>query len=71
MGSLLRYRYNLAFPCKKAKKVYGVEIVPEAIEDAVTNAKLNGIDNAEFYVGKAEEILPENMTKKMYMPMLL
>lgn len=52
------------FLAKKAKKVYGVEIVPEAIEDAVTNAKLNGIDNAEFYVGKAEEILPEKYDKE-------
>ena len=42
----------------KAKKVYGVEIVPEAIEDARVNASINGIDNAEFFVGAAEEILP-------------
>lgn len=45
-----------------AGKVYGVEIVPEAIEDAKKNAELNGIDNAEFLVGKAEDIastLPE------------
>lgn len=41
----------------KAKKVYGVEIVPEAIEDARVNASINGIDNAEFFVGAAEEIL--------------
>lgn len=47
------------FLAKKAKKVYGVEIVPQAIEDAKNNAKLNGIDNAEFFVGKAEEVLPE------------
>jgi len=39
--------------------VYGVEIVPQAIEDAKNNAKLNGITNAEFFVGKAEEVLPE------------
>jgi len=42
----------------KAKKVYGVEIVPEAIEDARANALLNGITNAEFFVGAAEEVLP-------------
>lgn len=42
-----------------AKKVYGVEIVPQAIEDARENAKRNGIDNAEFFVGKAEEVLPD------------
>ena len=47
------------FLAQKAKKVYGVEIVPQAIEDAKNNAKLNGFDNAEFFVGKAEEVLPE------------
>ena len=47
------------FLAKKAKKVYGVEIVPQAIDDARNNAKINGIDNAEFFVGKAEEVLPE------------
>ncbi|MDO4490180.1 MAG: 23S rRNA (uracil(1939)-C(5))-methyltransferase RlmD [Lachnospiraceae bacterium] len=46
------------FLAQKAKKVYGVEIVPQAIEDAKQNAKLNGMENAEFYVGKAEEVLP-------------
>lgn len=40
---------------KHAKKVYGVEIVPAAIEDAKQNAKANQIENAEFVVGKAEE----------------
>ena len=47
------------FLAQKAKKVYGVEIVPQAIEDAKNNAILNGFDNAEFFVGKAEEVLPE------------
>jgi len=47
------------FLAQKAKQVYGVEIVPQAIEDAKNNAKLNGITNAEFFVGKAEEVLPE------------
>lgn len=47
------------FLAQKAKKVYGVEIVPQAIEDAKNNAKLNGIENTEFFVGKAEEVLPE------------
>lgn len=46
------------FLAQKAKKVYGVEIVPQAIEDARRNAALNGIKNAEFFVGKAEEVLP-------------
>ena len=47
------------FLAQKAKKVYGVEIIPQAIEDARNNAKINGIENAEFFVGKAEEVLPE------------
>lgn len=46
------------FLAQKAKKVYGVEIVPQAIEDAKRNAEINGITNAEFFVGKAEEVLP-------------
>ena len=46
------------FLAQKAKKVYGVEIVPQAIEDARRNAEINGIQNAEFFVGKAEEVLP-------------
>ena len=47
------------FLSQKARQVYGVEIVPQAIEDAKTNAALNGITNAEFFVGKAEEVLPQ------------
>lgn len=47
------------FLAQKAQKVYGVEIVPQAIEDAKHNAKINEITNAEFFVGKAEEVLPE------------
>ena len=46
------------FLAQKAKKVYGVEIVPQAIDDAKENAVLNSIDNAEFFVGAAEEVLP-------------
>ena len=46
------------FLAAKAKKVYGVEIIPQAIEDAKKNAELNGIMNAEFFVGKSEEVLP-------------
>ena len=46
------------FLSQKARQVYGVEIVPQAIEDAKNNAALNGITNAQFYVGKAEEVLP-------------
>lgn len=47
------------FLAKNARKVYGVEIVPQAIEDARKNAEINGIKNAEFFVGKAEEIVPQ------------
>jgi 23S rRNA (uracil1939-C5)-methyltransferase len=42
----------------RAKHVTGVEIVPQAIENAKNNAKANGIENAEFHVGKAEEVAP-------------
>ncbi|MCA1041904.1 23S rRNA (uracil(1939)-C(5))-methyltransferase RlmD [Bacillus infantis] len=47
------------FLAQKAKKVFGVEIVPEAIEDAKRNAALNGITNAEFAVGEAEKVIPD------------
>ncbi|PHV72388.1 23S rRNA (uracil(1939)-C(5))-methyltransferase RlmD [Sporanaerobium hydrogeniformans] len=46
------------FLAKKAKHVYGVEIVPEAIEMAKENARLNGLTNVTFFTGKAEEIIP-------------
>lgn len=46
------------FLAQRAKKVYGVEIVPEAIENAKVNAKVNGIDNAEFLVGEVEKVIP-------------
>ena len=48
----------------KSSKVYGVEVVPQAIEDAKQNAANNGITNAEFFVGKAEEVLPEFYGRK-------
>ncbi|MBQ1312655.1 MAG: 23S rRNA (uracil(1939)-C(5))-methyltransferase RlmD [Blautia sp.] len=47
------------FLARNCRKVYGVEIVPAAVENARTNALLNHIANAQFYVGKAEEVLPE------------
>ena len=47
------------FLAQKAGRVYGVEIVPQAIEDARRNARLNEIGNAEFFAGKAEEVLPD------------
>ena len=51
------------FLAQKAKFVRGVEIVPQAIEDARRNATANGIKNAEFFVGKAEEVLPQEYEK--------
>ena len=47
------------FLAQKAKKVYGVEIVGDAIKDAKINAKLNNLENTEFFVGKAEEVVPK------------
>lgn len=47
------------FLAQKAKQVYGLEIVPEAIENAKKNAENNGLHNAEFFVGAAEEVLPK------------
>ncbi|NLY77616.1 MAG: 23S rRNA (uracil(1939)-C(5))-methyltransferase RlmD [Tissierellia bacterium] len=44
---------------KYARKVYGVEVVKEAIEDAYENKRLNGVDNVEFILGKSEDILPQ------------
>ena len=47
------------FLAQKAKQVYGLEIVSEAIENAKKNAEKNGLHNTEFYVGAAEEVLPK------------
>ena len=47
------------FLAQKAKQVYGLEIIPEAIENAKKNAEKNGLHNTEFYVGAAEEVLPK------------
>lgn len=52
------------FLAGQAKQVYGVEVVPQAIEDARENARYNGIENAEFFIGKAEEVLPEKYEKE-------
>ena len=46
------------FAAKKAKKILGVDIVPEAIADGQNNAEINGIENMEFICGAAEEVLP-------------
>ncbi len=51
------------FLSKKAKKVYGVEIIPQAIDNANVNAKENNISNAKFFVGKSEKIIPDLINK--------
>jgi 23S rRNA (uracil1939-C5)-methyltransferase len=52
------------FLAKKARKVYGIEVIPQAIEDARENAGINHITNVEFYIGKAEEVLPQFYEKE-------
>lgn len=52
------------FMAGEAKKVYGVETVAQAVRDARENALYNGIENAEFFIGKAEEVLPEKYEKE-------
>ena len=47
------------FLSEKAKRVIGVEVVPEAINDARENARLNKVNNVEFFVGEAEKVIPE------------
>lgn len=56
------------FASKNVKKVYGIEIVPQAIEDAKENAKLNNIQNAEFMVGDVEFALSELIEKRNIIP---
>lgn len=51
------------FLSQKAKKVYGVEIIPQAIENANINAKENGVDNVEFFVGESEVVIPDLINK--------
>lgn len=52
------------FLAQRAAQVYGVEIVPQAVEDAKKNAILNGIDNVQFFTGAAEEVVPEQYAKR-------
>lgn len=52
------------FMAKRAKQVYGIEIVEQAIEDARKNAEQNRINNTKFFVGKAEELLPKLYEKE-------
>ncbi|NDL66765.1 23S rRNA (uracil(1939)-C(5))-methyltransferase RlmD [Clostridiales bacterium F-3ap] len=52
------------FLAQKAKQVYGVEVVESAIQDARRNAEANGMKNVEFFVGEAEQVLPEKFAKE-------
>lgn len=56
------------FASKKVKKLYGIETVPEAIEDAWQNAKLNNLENAEFFVGDVEKTLPKFIKERNIEP---
>ena len=56
------------FMAKYAKKVYGIEIVKQAVEDAIENAKMNNIDNTEFIAGDVEEVLDDLINYKKIIP---
>lgn len=56
------------FMAKYAKKVYGIEIVEQAVEDAVENTKMNGIENTEFIAGDVEEVLDDLINNKKIIP---
>lgn len=56
------------FMSKYAKKVYGVEIVKDAVKDAIENAGINNVTNTEFYAGEVEIILDELINKKNIVP---
>lgn len=56
------------FASKYFKKVYGIEIVEQAIEDAKENAKINKIENTEFYAGDVEKVLPKIIEKEKIKP---
>lgn len=56
------------FASKYFKKVYGIEIVEEAIEDAKENSKINNIENIEFFAGDVEELLPKIIEKERIKP---
>ena len=53
---------------KYAKRVYGVEIIDEAVKDAKENAKLNGVDNVEFFAGDVERVLDELLNVRNVKP---
>ena len=56
------------FAAKHFKKVYGIEIVKQAVEDAKYNSKINNVKNIEFYAGDVEKILPKIIDKENIKP---
>lgn len=56
------------YMANKAKKVYGIEIVEDAIKDAKENCKINNITNAEYYAGDTEKLLTELIENKKIKP---
>ena len=52
------------FASKNVKKIIGIETIKEAIDDAKLNAEINNIENAEFFVGDVEKVLPELLEKR-------
>ena len=56
------------FASKNVKNLYGIETIPEAIEDAWQNAKENNLENAEFFVGDVEKALPEFISERKINP---
>ena len=54
----MRHRHHLLFLAGKAAKVVGIESVESAINDAPSQCGLNGIEQTEFHVGKAEQLMP-------------
>ena len=56
------------FASKKAKKVYGIEIIENAIKDAKENTQINNIKNAEFYCGEVENVLPKIISQNNIKP---
>ena len=56
------------FASKNVKNLYGIETIPEAIDDAGQNAKENNLENAEFFVGDVEKTLPEFIRERKINP---
>ena len=63
MGFILWDRYHIIISCTEGEEGVWRGDVPQAIDDARENARINGIENVEFFVGKAEEVLPREYEK--------